>query len=390
MFLTIKELRDHIQRAKEQLIAAAAVWMDSQRALLTREEKESWLNAVNMAERGLMQDSLKASNFPFGRYDTADEQVNVDVLGETQKEAPALSLQGPNSSVMIIKSTYSPYSSCNAAFLGLCHLTTLLDQLYQLDELLSPIELFIDLKQLNWAHTMTKGICKELSVAPIGVETLEHYRQRLQIAQGLYTAGQQNNSQAFELFDEQLHARKEQFATTLHCFVDSLNEAYALVEDKRFWFIRSLSAYLPWHGMLHQLAINLFEKDGVVHPDHKLLRIQSSKLNTLNSLFAREQKKSKSELLLLHMNVCNQIELRVEEIVGKLDSMTSNVNALQLLTSKRNTFLLRPTFMMGPWNFFRTLDAIYVAARQPLIRKEEDDHAATTDIKSVASSSNGW
>lgn len=33
--------------------------------------------------------------------------------------------------------------------------------------------------------------------------------------------------------------------------------------------------------MLHQLAINLFEKDGVVHPAHKLLQIQWPKLEMI-------------------------------------------------------------------------------------------------------------
>ncbi|CEG57953.1 hypothetical protein [Legionella fallonii] len=386
MFLTIEELRAQIQIAKEQLIAAATAWMDSQGDLLSSEVKKNWLIAANAATREEMQESLRENNFPFGRYDTAEERFNTETDNQKEDETSELSFQELNHPVVITKSIYTLYSNRNVAFSGLCRLTTLLDQLQELDNLLAPMELFINLKQLAWAHSMTTGILDELRFAKSGVDTLEHYRQRVQVAVEIYTAGQQNNLQAFTLFDEQLYARRLQFVTTLQCFVDSLSEGYAAVEDTRFWLIRSFGPYLPWHGMLHQLAINLFEKDGVVHPERRL-QIQSSKLDMFNGLFVNGQQKIKIEREAQHLITCDAIEKDSREINNKLNSMASNCATLQFLASRRSTatYLIRPTQLMGILGLFNTLGALHAATILPLVASERQEDTTRNDLSNVES-----
>lgn len=362
MFLTIKELRAQIQIAKEQLIESARIWVDSKKDLIHEEDKNNWLEALQSSSSDLMQDHLRQQGSFLVRQDRIVSQV------PRKYDSEAVESTEPT---LIVRRVYESVNDTNEVMSGLGQITTLMEQLHHLDDLLIPLEPYVQLNPLNLVQEMAASIHNELRYVEQGSQTVAHYKQRLKIAQQLFESAQRKNLIAFDHVNEQLNSISIQFAETLRFFASTLSDTYSSTEDTRFWLIRSLSAYLPWHGMVHRLATNLFGKDGVIHPDHKLLSIQDQKLESLYNLFVSDHKNPIDHLQKQHSNLCDKIEQKLRILTRRLDSMSNSLDVREMLSLRPGSAILllpKPNELLGIYNFFRRLDAV---SRDPAVYQQE-------------------
>ena len=352
MFLTIQELRAQIQIAKEQLIESARIWLDSKKDLINEQDKNNWLEALQSSSSDLMQDHLKQE----GSFLVRQDRIVSQVPRKYDSEAVESTDQA-----LIVRRVYESVIDTNEVTSGMCQITTLIEQLHHMDDLLIPLESYVQLNPLNLVHEMTVSIHNELRFTEQGLQTVAHYKQRLNIAQQLFESAQRKNLIALEQVNEQLNILSIQFAETLRFFASSLSDIYSSAEDTRFWLIRSLSAYLPWHAMVHQLGTNLFGKDGVIHPDHKLMSIQDQKLVSLYNLFVTDHKNPIDQLQKQHTKLCDEIQQKLIILTRRLDSMGNSLDVRAILSLRPDSgYLLmpKPTELLGMYTFFQKLNAV--------------------------------
>lgn len=260
---------------------------------------------------------------------------------------------------LLKRNIYKPTANNdNIIFMQISKITTLMEQLHQLEECLSPVVSHVDFNSLKLAEEMAISINKEWRYVVPGAKTVNCYTQRLELAKAQLQQAQEVNSTALELLTGQLDFRTTQFASTLQFFIDSLSEAFALEKDDRIWLFRKLTAYRPWHGMLNQLAVNLFGYEGVHYPDEYILRIRESKLKAINSFLDEQLRTPLIELRKQYKTLSEAATLELETVEQKLDVMLCSLNVVQRLGVTRTFALSSPTSVMSVYRFFQTVHAL--------------------------------
>jgi hypothetical protein len=397
MSLTIDELRTLIQSAKQQLVASAGVWLAAQQETPTLANGRDWLDALAAPDSESLQAALREKGISLLRDDSEEHPINepeflldshamVAALPEllrhdltpvptpVDKDASRVSQpQQPFSKALVNavlqyseqaqnteRRTYRPASHLsNVQFLiQLGRITTLMEQLHQLESCLKVIQPQVDLTSLQLANAMAVSITvNEWRFVKPGVDTVRAYEQRLQLVRDQMANVQQINLPNLTLYAKQISIQASQFAQTLLLFTHSLNTAFSSEQDDRSWFIRMLTSYKPWHGMLHQLAVTLFGHKNVIHSYEGTLEVQPVVLDELN---LQLQHNLREPLISLSTQYAALTQSTITELCDGQEKVNNMKNQLNLVASMgfRRLFALHtPTVLLGPYGFFQRIHA---------------------------------
>lgn len=363
MYLTIEELRAQIQLAKKQLITSAEVWLNSEE-LIPEQGRENWLAALNAPDSESLQIELQERDLPLVRQDyiVRPDGGLESSQDSTQSVITAL-LRSSEQPQPATRSVYVPLLQDEGITIltKLCHITTLMEQLHQMEDCLDPIKPLVHFKALELAQAMAIGINSEWRFVDQGVQTVNSYHQRLELAQAQLEEAQKVNLSALGLFAGQISFKASQFTQTLKFFALSLNEAFSLEKDNRAWIIRKLTAYRPWHGMIHNLAVTLFGHENVNHSIEGTLAVQESRLNALNVLLNQHLREPLLKLEARYHQFSQSTTNELKTVQFKLNAMRNKLNMIEALGLKRLFALHMPTLVLGPHGFFQRIHALATA-----------------------------
>ncbi|KTD65056.1 hypothetical protein [Legionella shakespearei] len=397
MSLTINELRALIQSAKQQLVASAETWLNTQGEINPPVRFEHWLDALRAPDSDALQRALQSKNFPLIREDLThgsgselilDTQpwmgalqvllrqdslptrtgVAINLDAQTMSEPSRSFSQELVNSVLQYsehaqpteKKVYRPVSHMQQTpiLIQIARITTLMGQLHQMESCLEVIQPQVDLRALQLTQAMIMSITvNEWRFVEPGVDTVNAYEQRLQLVRDQLMKVQQINLPNLTLFAKQISIQVSQFAQTLQFFTESLNEAFSSEQDNRSWLIKMLT-YHPWHGMIHGLAVTLFGSRHVTHSNEGALEVDPATLSDLN---AQLQQNLREPLVNLSTEYATLTQSVISELSAgqeRVDNMRDNLNHVARQGLARLFALRTPTAILGPYGFFQRIHAL--------------------------------
>lgn len=367
MFLTIKEFQDQIQLTKRQLVEAAVVWLDTQRAEISDKDRENWLEAFRASNKEDMQQILRERGFPLLRV---VETLSVPLSTHPEAEASSSSLvlaEEPvtEDSLLIPKSVYQ----CNAnkeseMLIKLSHLTTLMEQLHLLDELAQFIDSHIDFRGLKLAYDMTHAINKEWRNVEAGRETIAYYNERLQTANQQFEYSRKQSFNSMDIYRSQVEYRIKHVQMVLEFFGESLNQTFSLVSDSRMWIVRMFAPRLPWHAMLNEVGANMLGQNGITTPTKDTLQVQASGLQELAFRFEELQRAPFVSVASEYQTKVQNVEDEKKIVERNLDAMAKELDVvLTMATQRRSGMSLLPTQFLPVYGFYRSIYAALGSTR---------------------------
>lgn len=399
MSLTIDEIRSLIQTAKQQLVASAGVWLDAQEETPTLTSHSDWLDALAAPDSDALQAVLREKGIQLLRVDSQESAINepefvlntahglVGPLPELLRQdllpvpmrvdndvSQTSHPQQQFSKVLVdavveyseqIQPTerrlYRPVShlSNDNFLIQLARITTLMEQLHQMESCLKVIQPQVDLTSLQLANAMAISITvNEWRFVKPGVETVNAYEQRLQLVRDQMANVQQINLPNLTFYAKQISIQASQFAQTLLLFSHSLNAAFSSEHDDRSWLRRKLTSYRPWHGMLHQLAVTLFGRKNVIHSNEGTLEVQPVVLDNLN---LQLRQSLRAPLVSLSTKYAALTQSTINELSDgqeKVNNMKANLSLVAKMGLARLFALNTPTAFLGPYGFFQRFHAL--------------------------------
>lgn len=360
MYLTIEQLRNQIQLSRNQLADAAELWLSTQNDTALNLIKDAWLNAIKSPNRDEMQIRLQEGNVPIAREDQLIDSFQVSPLSSEPSSSVSLVLVDAGSEHnQHLRCCYVSLSeSPNDHLIRLCYLTTLFEQLYQLEDFLVPMELDVSFRGLKLAEAMGNSMNQEWCFVEKGGETVRCYAQRLEQATDQFKDAKGQTSQAIEMIQAQVEIRTRQFEVTLRHFASIVSEAYSLEQDNRMWLFRKLSAYLPWHDMLNQMINNLFGAAYVSHQEQNSVIIEHSGLEAIGTLVQTENQKPLDEIIKNCDDLSKATDLQLKIFQRKLDMMRGNLEVAEQMGALRHMALFLPSSVSGFHHFFSRLQRL--------------------------------
>lgn len=371
-------MRQQIRFAKAQFIESAKIWVNSLHNIDDCFVADDWFLALQAQNSNDLEQKLREYGVPLLK-----NVALMPIPFNPQEPLGEISLSSSSSTLVQLTEINVPkyYYNSNVTDSGLVEqfakLTTLIEQLHQLDDLLSPFEPCVDFKSLNLTQEMARSIQNEWRYVKTGQDTVASYTARLQTTKTKFDHTTQFHTQAFEQFEQQFNIRLVQFQMTLCSLSQYLADLFFLVPDKRYGFIRLFSAYLPWQAMINNLSISVFGKDAVFYPDDNSLDINSERSRDMASLWSREFKRPVLLLRDQFVNRTNEIEVRIKGIERNIEAMNSVLHAQQEMGVKRYTALsLLPTHILPLHGIFQNIEAIYGKAQFQQVRSDNSDQSS--------------
>lgn len=374
MFLTIEEMRQQIKFAKVQLIESAKIWVNSLRYIDDCFVADDWFLALQVQNSDGMEEKLRECGVPLvKRAELMRLSFNPqDPFGELSASSSSTLIQLTEFNVLKYY-----YNSCvtDSSLVGqFATLTTLMEQLHQLDNLLSAFEPCVDFKSIHLVHEMARSIQSEWCFVKTSQDTVACYTARLQATKTEFDHATQFNTQAFEQFEQQFNIRLVQFQMTLCSLAQYVVGSFFLVPDNRYVFIRLFRAYLPWQAMIHNLGLSVFGKDAVFYPDNNSLDINSERLGDMAALWSREFNQSALLLREQYAKITHEIEVKIKRIERNLDAMDSVLHAQQEMSEQRHAALSTlPTQVPLLYGFFQNIQATYGHDQLHQLLSEQSD-----------------
>jgi len=383
MTVTLAKLREQIKNAKSQLIESAENWLSTEVTKLDPGLKLKWVTAIKSLDSASLQQSFQRSEIPLLRLDSL---VDMQSTEPTSQGEPTLIDQ-----LGVVRREYKVLDSLvldenNAALIKLAHLTTIMEQLHQLDELLIPaptLETLVPLDGLKLAHEMAVSINKEWRFVEPGFQTINYYTQRSQEVHAQLIMTQRACEASFNELTSPLKINAAQFAETLSFLANIISQAYnAELDNRNFvqflgWRLR---AHLPWHRALNQLSTSLFSPMGVTHPNQSL-KIQDQSIKELITSVNDQIRKPYNEIEHQYNKSVISVTNELRKVMSKLNIMSQNLQIQLNLTSRNGDVrYLLSTQKLGLFSFFQSLHAIHghqIALPAMHTEPEEESKAQT-------------
>lgn len=333
MSSVIKELRKQLKKAKKELACSAQKWLDEQSVLLETCSATDWLDALNASSSEDMQNTLQVVGFPLVRC------VFLDTDASFSTHLPQYSYQ-----------VSSTGESNELSLLAI--ITTLMEQLHQLDELLKPVEMPKRFKALDLARSMVQSVNGEWCYVEKGRGTYDYYSDRLATAREQFQKACQSHDLLLAQLNGQLDVRYQHCVLTLNYLVELLCMHYSRIPDQRFIMIRWLADYSSWQRMMINLALSVFGSSDFIHQNPVPLNIRESVcagiINSLNCEWKQPVVELENQLIkkytLISEGIC--------AFENKLKAMHSELESQEILMSRRETApLLLPTKLLSLHRF---------------------------------------
>ena len=359
MFLNLSDLQARIELIRTQLISSAETWIDTQNNVTLNRLKSNWLNAVKSANRDEMQRKLQEGDVPLVRTDQLLHSISVASSSSEEGDSLALAVLDESSRDQYYRSVYNPVvADPDTHLVCLSQLTTVFEQLYQLEDYLSPLEFHVSFRDLKLAQAMGVGMNHEWCFVEKGIETVRCYTARLQQARQQFSHACAENEKLISLNQIQINIRIRQFEETLRYLTSTVGAAYELQKDSRNRLVRLFSAYLPWHAMFHQLLTNLFGTDGVTHPDKDSISFLDSRITEITTLVQNHNQAPQDAISEEYHRLIQAAQSELETFNLKLENMRENLAVADQMGALHHVALFLPTGVTGFYRFFNRLQTM--------------------------------
>ncbi|MBL7480495.1 hypothetical protein IZU94_11045 [Legionella sp. 27fs60] len=357
--MNLSDLQARIALIRTQLISSAETWIDTQNNATLNQHKSNWLNAVKSANRDEMQRMLQEGDVPLVRSDQLLHSISVASSSSEEGDSLALAVVDESSRDSYYRSVYNPVvADPDTHLVCLSQLTTVFEQLYQLEDYLSPLEFHVSFRDLKLAQAMGVSMNDEWCFVEKGVETVRCYTARLHQANQQLSQARAENEKLISLNQIQINIRIRQFEETLRYLASTVSAAYELEKDSRNRLVRMFSAYLPWHAMFHQLLTNLFGTDGVTHPDKDSISFLDSRITEITTLVQNHNQTPQDAISEEYHRLIQAAQSELEKFNRKLENMRGNLVVADQMGALHHVALFLPTGVTGYYRFFNRLQTM--------------------------------
>jgi len=287
MVQSLDDIRARIQIARQGFITSIEMWVNEQTMEdFPQEARKKWLAAIRLEKGQDVYDCLRRTGFPMER---TEEKVLVPSSDDSQNSTALVLHSTCMESVQYI--SYPQYienateSNTFVLLPRICQLTTIIEQLLQLGELLNPVVIPTDFDALEAVAEKAHHIFEEWKWIPTdSSDIVDEYTPRVKMVNYQLGTAHLLFCSNFASAEKELDLRGLEFSVKLKFLGLCVTNLYSDVADKTTWWGTWFGYSSSWHVALRVLASILFSPDGVEVKNKNSLIIQDRFVRELPQL----------------------------------------------------------------------------------------------------------
>lgn len=324
----MKLTKEAVKQARMALIDSVEIWMGGYDKSITKELVEVWTQAAKSNTSEDMSRVLQEGRFEaITLFDTC-QNVNGSLSDEESET--------DSKPVPLTDKTWKlTVENGNSFMEKVCQLTTVIEYLFQLEAMLTPVDISREktdsLKPILLAKTMADSIMNEWQYVEPGLDTFKHYSPRHKAVVKQLTLADEKTTASISMHNDTINKKNQQFKHAIECLASSLRDMFLLEKDDKYYcvylFGYRVRAYLFWHQMLMDLASQLYMDCQVEPKDMNALVISNTSLDELQTSFSSDYKNPFENLEKELNDNLQQAKIQVQAAGTKIKGLESRLEA---------------------------------------------------------------